>query len=594
MIDDYLEGFKRYLDKVGEQAILDNYIPEEGDYYLYEIGDHEIKKIRQLQIKYDKKQKITIGSEDYYYDLIKQLDSQSKIFGANKSMDRKKKILSNNYLSFFVKWDRLKKGEVTKEIIEGYYNVLTNPRLKYTSKNSLAIYDQYEQEYGKPDQDRIALIKNWIFTHLNEETKESEKTKYIKIFFIYPDIEQTLAAYEKEGNRYFTVNLYNKNDYNIEADNKILGVSNYNMGLNDKKPYLMNRSRKVDYPFLFDKDRALKQKKFFDLLNGFSNKGLFNIYLDFDKDTIEAFDDTSFPDFIESGLYLRIDKQTKGDIILNQEIIVNYRNHLKKDFIYDNVIQMMILKESAYNGYYNPYRTLTEIEMLINKICFNGYLINNYTTDANKIDNRLGDVKQFLLQYRSPLFSWFHLGKKDGLNHFIYIGLSQLIQRLCNIGEMTKAAHLLNLQLCLMKYIDNNAKETEKIMDVIDMLKEHLNEANNDWNFSNDEEYYFAVGQLAYYYVSQIKAKKKMSMRFSGLTQAKKDEIVKQEIEKLYNSVSYALPISPNHRANKLFGRIMRYKPHQKKVDRWIILAGTASQNLIYMGNSKEEKEDEE
>ena len=134
MIDDYLEGFKRYLDKVGEQAILDNYIPEEGDYYLYEIGDHEIKKIRQLQIKYDKKQKITIGSEDYYYDLIKQLDSQSKIFGTNKSMDRKKKILSNNYLSFFVKWDRLKKGEVTKEIIEGYYNVLTNPRLKYTSK----------------------------------------------------------------------------------------------------------------------------------------------------------------------------------------------------------------------------------------------------------------------------------------------------------------------------------------------------------------------------------------------------------------------------------------------------------------------------
>ena len=85
-----------------------------------------------------------------------------------------------------------------------------------------------------------------------------------------------------------------------------------------------------------------------------------------------------------------------------------------------------------------------------------------------------------------------------------------------------------------------------------------------------------------------------MSMRFSGLTQAKKDEIVKQEIEKLYNGVSYALPISPNHRANKLFGRIMRYKPHQKKVDRWIILAGTASQNLIYMENSKEEKEDEE
>ena len=445
MIDDYLEGLKRYLDKVGERAILDNYIPEEGDYYIYEIGEHEIKKIRQLQIKYDKKQKVTIGSEDIYYDLIKQLDSQSKILSTNKCMDRKKKILSNNYLTFFVKCDRFKKGEVTKEIIEGYYNILTDPRLKYNSKNSLAIYNQYEQEYGKPDQDSIALIKNWMSTHLNEETKESEKTKYIKIFFIYPDIDQTLAAYEKEGNRYFTVNLYNKNDYNIEADNKILGVSNYNMGLNDKKPYLMNRTRKVEYPFLFDKEHALLQKKFFDFLNGFSNKGLLNIYLDFDKGTIEAFDDKKFPDSIDSGLYLRINKQTTGDVILNQEIIVNYKNHLKQDFIYGNVIHMMIPKESAYNDYYKSYRTLSEIEMLINKVCFNGYLINNYTTEANKIDNKLGDIKHFLLQYRNQLFSWFHLGKKDGLNHFIYIGLSQLIQRLFNIGEMAKAAHLLNL-----------------------------------------------------------------------------------------------------------------------------------------------------
>lgn len=594
MIDDYLEGFKRYLDKVGERAILDNYIPEEGDYYIYEIGEHEIKKIRQFQIKYDKKQKVTIGSEDIYYDLIKQLDSQSKILGTNKCMDRKKKILSNNYLTFFVKCDRFKKGEVTKEIIEGYYNILTDPRLKYNSKNSLAIYNQYEQEYGKPDQDSIALIKNWMSTHLNEETKESEKTKYIKIFFIYPDIDQTLAAYEKEGNRYFTVNLYNKNDYNIEADNKILGVSNYNMGLNDKKPYLMNRTRKVDYPFLFDKERALLQKKFFDFLNGFSNKGLLNIYLDFDKGTIEAFDDKKFPNSIDSGLYLRINKQTTGDVILNQEIIVNYKNHLKQDFIYGNVIHMMIPKESAYNDYYKSYRTLSEIEMLINKVCFNGYLINNYTTDANKIDNKLGDIKHFLLQYRNQLFSWFHLGKKDGLNHFIYIGLSQLIQRLFNIGELAKAAHLLNLQLCLMKYIDNNAKEIEKIMDVLKLLKEHLNEPNNDWDFSSDEEYYFAVGQLAFYYVSQIKAKKKSPIRFLRLTQAKKDTIVKQEIDKLHNSVSYALTISLNHRSNKLYSRIMRYEPNKDVVERWLISSGTASKNLIYEGNSKEEKEDEE
>ena len=38
----------------------------------------------------------------------------------------------------------------------------------------------------------------------------------------------------------------------------------------------------------------------------------------------------------------------------------------------------------------------------------------------------------------------------------------------------------------------------------------------------------------------------------------------------------------------------MRYEPNKDVVEKWLISSGTASKNLIYEGNSKEEKEDEE
>ena len=47
---------------------------------------------------------------------------------------------------------------------------------------------------------------------------------YIKIF-----LEKDMEDYQREGKRYFYPRIFNKNDYNIEVNGEIWGLSNNNM-----------------------------------------------------------------------------------------------------------------------------------------------------------------------------------------------------------------------------------------------------------------------------------------------------------------------------------------------------------------------------
>ncbi|MCS4483504.1 hypothetical protein JQ038_17155 [Clostridium botulinum] len=55
------------------------------------------------------------------------------------------------------------------------------------------------------------------------------------------------------------------------------------MGLNSKKPYLENKSRKTKVPYLTSLEEVLLQKKFFDYLLNQVSIGKTNIYIDNEK-----------------------------------------------------------------------------------------------------------------------------------------------------------------------------------------------------------------------------------------------------------------------------------------------------------------------
>lgn len=64
----------------------------------------------------------------------------------------------------------------------------------------------------------------------------------------------------------------------MELDDQIFGLPNDNLGLNAKKPFLENKTRKVTIPYMITTQEALQQRKFFDYLMNQANLGCMNIF----------------------------------------------------------------------------------------------------------------------------------------------------------------------------------------------------------------------------------------------------------------------------------------------------------------------------
>ena len=94
-----MEVFRCMYEECGEALILDNYTPKDGTYCLIQMKDGIFEKIKQLDIRYDKKAKTVLGQEEgENYKDICYYDYYSKLIDMNKPMDSAKIIQSNNYL----------------------------------------------------------------------------------------------------------------------------------------------------------------------------------------------------------------------------------------------------------------------------------------------------------------------------------------------------------------------------------------------------------------------------------------------------------------------------------------------------------------
>ena len=72
--------------------------------------------------------------------------------------------------------------------------------------------------------------------------------------------DHSLVRYKNESEIYLSLKIFNDIKYNKNLDDNIFGLSNGNMGLNSKKPFLENKSRKLSIPFLINSENALLLK----------------------------------------------------------------------------------------------------------------------------------------------------------------------------------------------------------------------------------------------------------------------------------------------------------------------------------------------
>ena len=575
MIDEALEVFRKIYDKEEEKLVVNKHIPKDGTYILVNIKSGKI--IEKLNISYDKKAKKVDGEFNQYYSYFKAFDYYSNLVDMNKPMDPKKTIHSNQIYSFFIKKDSIRENKLTKAIIEGYKKNLLNPEEKYNSKEAKELYKNIAEKLSKIEKNIVEDIFLWIEDNVNENLLDNDNKKdYLKIFFVEDNLDKSLELFRNEHKRYLIPNIFNSNDYNRRIGETIYGLSNNNMGLNSKKAFLENKTRRVSTPYLVNTDEILLQYAFYNYLLPEVKQGNYFIYF-LENEIIPRTYKEGCPNgakYLLNASYSKdVDIKNFNVISKNssEEISINFKEILhqkKKDT--DEIEYGNLNKEKMMNN--------------INKILFYNSLLGNFLLNDGDLDIKDIEIKKLLMKYRNAFYKWFYLNDEtEGKRNIKKIYLDAVMVAIGN-GYFFKASQQLDFGFCLEKYFYGKSELMEEIMNVKEVFLNHTL-SEEDWEFSNDEEYFFGVGQILAY-INYMRNSKAKSLNFiKQLTFIKNPTILKEKIKKIVISYSHIFE-TKNKKINRTISNISLYQPKEIRID--ILLAGFTADIIFF--KKREEK----
>lgn len=575
MIDEALEVFRKIYDKEGEELVVSKHIPKDGTYIL--VNKKSGKIIETLNISYDKKSKKINGELNQYYGYFRAFDYYSNLVDMNKPMDPKKTIHSNQIYSFFIKKDSIRENKLTKSIIEGYKKNLLNPEEKYNSKEGKELYKNIAEKLPKIEKDIVEDIFLWIEDNVNENLLENDNKKdYLKIFFVEEDLDKSLELFKNEHKRYIIPNIFNSNDYNKKIGETIYGLSNNNMGLNAKKAFLENKTRRVSTPYLVNTDEILLQYAFYNYLLPEVKQGNYFIYF-LENEIIPRTYKEGCPNgakYLLNASYSKdVDIKNFNVISKNssEEININFKEILhqkKKDT--DEIEYGNLNKEKMMNN--------------INKILFYNFLLGNFLLNDGDLDIKDIEIKKLLMKYRNSFYKWFYLNDEAEVKKNIRkIYLDAVMVAIGN-GHFFKASQQLDFGFCLEKYFYGKSELMEEIMNVKEVFLNHTL-SEEEWEFLNDEEYFFAVGQILAY-INYMRNSKAKSLNFiKQLTFVKNIDVLKEKIKKIVISYSHIFE-TKNKKINRTISNISLYQPKEIRID--ILLAGFTADIIFF--KKREEK----
>lgn len=583
MLKDCLEIFNEQLKQTeqlcgdGDHLILDTYVPADGDYLIV----HKDGKVEKCTVTMDKKTR-TVQTDwdeasDAYYQL-KFYDYHSRLVSMDKPQDPKKVIHSNNYCAFWVKWESFENGKMDMQALDRYFDVLRNPAEKYKKPQDRKMYDYILDQVGEVDREKLEQHRDWLKEYLfclDELGLNLKKKNYLKIFF-----EEDEYLYTKEEQRYLVTKIFNKNDYNMELDDQILGLPNDNLGLNAKKPFLENKTRKVTIPYMITTQEALQQRKFFDYLMNQANLGCMNIFFDYEKKKIFPKKKGEMVKGEFSGFFIQIQKGKEVEI-LHQDTIVDYKYELRKVFHYYDVLGC-----DASGEWYKDYTNRQGLQDVINEVIFSNWLIGNYFTPEDQLGAE-GAIKRNLIWSRASIFAWLYKGREVNIDHILHRVCFDMIKNSLQNGYTKKVRQQFNLMCSLSEYFGGDHM-ADKYHDIRNVLREKINQ-QQDCEIESDMEYFYAVGQLADYFISLSKTQNRVHSLGNPFFNATSDDVIKTRLHQYFMKYNYLIKRA-GQRFNQLYAMVSGYLP-EGKVSQEDIVAGYISNNLIYESNKKEKEE---
>lgn len=567
-----------------ERIILDRHQMKNG---LYVRIDREGNIKDNLIVN---KETSTIGNTYWWF---RDRDYYSSLLEMNKPVDTKKKIHSNNMYTIFIKCQNLPEvGEdkqlnynQLEEIFDGYYNRLNRE------------YDKKEKEILEIanieviNVDDLKLCKNIMLKairktiqfikNLDKSSGFTAKNDYVKLF-IESDVneDEDIKNYIKESNRYIDLKIFNCNDYNKTVKGKIYGLSNENMVLNNKKPYLELKSTKFKVPFKISLEQAIKNHKIIQWIENArdeNGKIISNFNLNWDNDLSSKPDDNC-----DVGICFETIKTKTGCQIIENDFIPRNIKNLNKYFEYKNYLdydkdEMTGCKERyVLEGYVDRFFFKNQMKIVYYNDEYKPKGLNTYCSNAMTI-------------MKIPMKNYFRLGIEDSLNSVIDKITLGIIESSLNNENVTKysIACKENLRLNLLRYFEIGGKKN--MGDILTKVMEDVKtkvKAKEFIPIGSDDEFYYCIGQLTYYLCSLSEAKSKNQNMYNSIIKAQSSKKIKDILKHLYKVYNYKIG-NVNLKFNNLFSMIMGYEPTKKSnVD--MIICGLTTNNVIYTKKEEE------
>ena len=374
--------------------------------------------------------------------------------------------------------------------------------------------------------------------------------------------------------------IFNCNDYNKTVKGKIYGLSNENMVLNNKKPYLELKSTKFKVPFKISLEQAIKNHKIIQWIENArdeNGKIISNFNLNWDNDLSSKPDDNC-----DVGICFETIKTKTGCQIIENDFIPRNIKNLNKYFEYKNYLdydkdEMTGCKERyVLEGYVDRFFFKNQMKIVYYNDEYKQKGLNTYCSNAMTI-------------MKIPMKNYFRLGIEDSLNSVIDKITLGIIESSLNDENVTKysIACKENLRLNLLRYFEIGGKKN--MGDILTKVMEDVKtkvKAKEFIPIGSDDEFYYCIGQLTYYLCSLSEAKSKNQNMYNSIIKAQSSKKIKDILKHLYKVYNYKIG-NANLKFNNLFSMIMGYEPTKKSnVD--MIICGLTTNNVIYTKKEEE------
>ncbi|CZE47057.1 hypothetical protein [Campylobacter geochelonis] len=546
MINEILEVFNENLQN-NPNLILDNYDLKEGLYV--KLDEKKCEHFIVKSYKKDEENKLLKlnGEEATSSDVtwFKQRDYLSVLWDTNKAVFDKK-FHSINYLTLFFKVENF--DYTISESAENFDVFKSFSKFnKSKDKEILSFHKNYIDDKNRLN--KIDVAKNIIISNLqgikNIALDNEIKKGYIKIF-----IDSNFCEYEDESKIYLDLKIFNDNSYNILKNGAIYGLSNFNMGMNSKKPFLEHKNRKKIVPILLTQENVLMQKALFDWLSYQSRK------------FIDDFKNFYLLRFNDNGKAIITDY----DYIPIKKDDYNFKPFAVKDFL-----------NSGENS--NDINKFSEFQVEINQTLYSKQLLNNIFNNDIKVNSYISkDLQNLLYQTKDTMAEYFYKFSEDSFLYVIKKHANDFIKIALQDEKFGKKNAIKAINLIFsIREIKGESMDLEAIINTVSsaLKSENIEKLNQN-------EYCFLAGQVAMVLMHKSKTSNKTYALAEPYLKAKNIDRLKNVLKQDFDRYRHEIYIN-DAKFSKAYLLLQNFDNVLINSDmESMILAGMMAKNIIY------------